>query len=495
VSSPLVLAIDQGTTNTKAMVVASDGDVRAWSSRRVGIEFPRPGWVQADANEIWATVQDVTADCLRQIPADTVQTVGLSNQRESVVAWDRATGAPLGPVISWQCGRTAAICAELRDDGHAELVSDRTGLVLDPMFSASKMAWLLDEIDRGRQRADGGEICLGTIDSWLIWNLSGGQRFLTDHTNASRTLLFDLTRLDWDDELLDLFGIPRCALPDIRASISPFACTTLHGGLPLDGVAGDSHAALVGHHVLAPGAVKATFGTGTSVMAPVPALTRSSRLSSTIAWSRRGDDGDQPTYALEGNVYATGAALEWTAALLGLGDDVGALDKLAGSCPSSAGVSFVPALSGLGAPHWAPHARGLISGLTRAAGPPEVARAAFEAVAHQLVDVLECMETALGVQVAAVHVDGGAIRSDLLAALVADLSGTHVIRNDGQDVAALGAALLAGVGAGVWSDLQATTELPTPTTPFQPRLQDAARREQRDVWRETIRRAVVPGTG
>jgi glycerol kinase len=493
VTEPLVLAIDQGTTNTKAVVIGMDGAVRASSSVRVGIEFPVPGWVQSDAHDIWHSVLKVTAECLDHVPAGSVQSIGISNQRESVVAWDRTNGSPLGPVISWQCGRTASRCAELSEAGYGEMVRARTGLVLGPMFSASKMAWLLEAIEDGAQRAADGEICLGTIDSWLIWNFSGGESFVTDHTNASRTLLLDLTSREWADELLEVFGIPRHCLPSVQPSISSFGVARLSGGVPIGGVAGDSHAALVGHRALVPGVVKATFGTGTSVMAPVESLSRAPQLSSTIAWSQRGMAGDETTYALEGNIYATGAALEWTAALLGLAGDVGALGELARSCASSSGVCFVPALSGLGAPYWEASARGLMSGLTHGAGPPEVSRAAFEAVAHQVVDVLDCLHGALGSSFGQICADGGAIRSDLLASIVADISGVAVLRNDEREVAALGAALLAGVSAGMWPDLQSTEKLPLGCTTFEPRISGVERRHLRQQWADAMHRTVMTG--
>jgi glycerol kinase len=324
----------------------------------------------------------------------------------------------------------------------------------------------------------------------LIWNLTEGDVFATDHTNASRTLLFDLARREWADELLDIFGIPRVSLPCIQPSISSFGVARLAHDLPIHSVAGDSHAALVGHRALAPGAVKATFGTGASVMAPVASLTRAQQLSSTIAWSQRGQ-ADETSYAIEGNVYAAGAALEWVATLLGFDGDVGALDKLAVGCETSGGVYFVPALTGLGAPYWKPDARGLISGLTRAAGPPEVSRATFEAVAHQVVDVLECVQQSLGSPIGQVHADGGAIRSDLLATLVADLSGIPVLRSDEPEVAAVGAALLAGVGAGIWPDLQSTVTLPSSTTRFEPRLLSADRQRQRSQWADAVRHTLM----
>ncbi len=496
-TAPVVLAVDQGTTNTKALVVGQDGETLAAASVRVGIEFPQPGWVQSDAGEIWDSVRSVIGDCLRNVPAGSVVGLGISNQRESVVAWERASGAPLGPVVSWQCGRGAARCAALGAAGHGELVAARTGLVLDPMFAATKMAWLLDAIDDGHGRAARGEICLGTIDSWLVWNLTGGRSFVTDLTNASRTLLFDLAKREWDDELLAIFGIPPKALPRLQASASPFGDASVtsgsgeHHDIPIWAVAGDSHAALVGHRALAPGTVKATFGTGSSIMAPVDVLPHTTSLSSTIAWSRQAVGGNEVVYAIEGNVYATGSALEWVASLLGFGGDVGRLNTIAAACDTSGGVCFVPALSGLGAPYWDSSARGLITGLTRAAGPPELARAAFEAVAHQVTDVLDAVQQVLDSRIEQLHVDGGAMRSELLAQLLADLAAVRVVRSDEPEVAALGAAFLAGSGAGLWPDLESTASLPVRTTRFEPALPDTERRAHRSRWADAVRRTLT----
>jgi glycerol kinase len=497
-TEPLVLAVDQGTTNTKAVVVGPDGGVRASASVRIGIEFPRPGWAQSDAREIWDSVRVVIDECLREVQASSVVAMGISNQRESVVAWDRQSGTPIGPAVSWQCGRGAPRCAELRQAGHDDLVRARTGLTLDPMFAASKMAWLLDA-DARRRESVAGEICLGTIDSWLVWNLTGGRCFATDLTNASRTLLLDLDRGDWADELLGIFGVPREALPTIRPSISPFG-TALLGSkeagtveVPVWGVAGDSHAALVGHRALRPGAAKASFGTGTSVMAPIETAVRSAALSTTIAWSRQADMQAEVVYAIEGNIYATGSALEWTATLLGLDCDIARLEQLARSCETSGGVCFVPALSGLGAPYWDPAARGLITGLTRAAGPAQLSRAAFEAVAHQVADVVDSMRQ-FGLAIEQLHVDGGAIRSDLLATLVADTCALPIVRCDEPNIAAVGAALLAGVGAGLWPDLESTAALGCPTTRVEPRCPETERLEDRSRWAAAVRRTVGPAS-
>lgn len=493
-SEPLVLAIDQGTTNTKALIVGTDGFVRALHTERVAIEFPRPGWAQSDPREIWRSVERVVAACLDDVARGSVLAIGIANQRESVVAWERATGEPLGPLVSWQCTRGVDLCAQLATPEAIELVRARTGLTLDPMFSASKMRWLLGHIDNGLCRAANGEICLGTVDSWLLWNLTG-DTFTTDMTNASRTLLFDLATGDWSGDLLELFGIPRAALATILASADDYGSVSYPSiaasGATITAMIGDSHAALVGHGAFHPGAVKASFGTGTSVMAPVDRVLRSGRLSSTVGWSRRVGATSQVVQAIEGNIYATGAALEWTANLLGLEGDVTALEALARSCPDGAGVSFVPALARLGAPHWDPDARGTVTGLTRHAGPPQVARAAFEAVAHQVADVCDEIERVLGNRPEALFTDGGAIRSELLATTVADLVGVPLLRSDEPELAALGAASLAGLQAGVLPSVDALQELPRAFTRVDPTLAAERRRDARGQWDAALQRTLT----
>ena len=387
--------------------------------------------------------------------------------------------------MSWQCARGQAICASLRSNANDVLVADRTGLTLDPMFSASKMRWLLDAIPNGTEHAADVEICVGTIDSWLLRSLTGSA-FATDMTNASRTLLFDIETHDWSDPLLDLFGIPRVALAEVRPSAATFgACGALVrclAGVPITALIGDSHAALVGHGAFRGGSVKASFGTGTSVLAPLDGIVRTPRLSSTVAWSRSTPNGHEVSPGIEGNIYATGAALEWTAALVGLDGDVGALESLARTVADSRGVSFIPALAGLGAPHWRPDARGTITGLTRGVGRAEVALAAFESVAHQVCDVVDEVERSLGRRPRTLNVDGGAMQSRLLARVVSDLVGVPLVRSDEPELAAVGAAHLAGLGAGLWSGIDELDALTRPVTRFEPTMNEGRRAECRDQW-------------
>ena len=495
-STPLLLAIDQGTTNTKALVVDTNGGVRALHTERVGISFPEPGWAESDPTEVLESVMRVVTACLDTVPVRSVVGVGITNQRESVVAWERSSGTPLGPMVSWQCTRGTEICARITDPTAVELVGRRTGLALDPMFSASKMRWLLDHIPDGQRRALAGEICLGTVDSWLLWNLGGGS-FATDMTNASRTLLFDMESCAWHADLLQLFDIPEVALAEIRPSSDAFAsCTLTHRGLAADGaligaLLGDSHAALVGHGALFPGAVKASFGTGTSVLAPLDRVQRSHTLSSTIGWSRRTDHGVEAMPAIEGNIYATGAALEWVAGLLGCAHNIGHLESLARSCSNAGGVTFVPALAGLGAPHWDPLARGTITGLTRHAGPPQVARAAFDAVAHQVADVVDEVQLVLGKRPVLLNADGGAIRSELLAATVADLVDVPLLCCDEPEIAALGAAGFAGLQLGLWKSLDELASLPRATHRMEPTMSESTRQSQRSAWRGALKQTLT----
>ena len=470
----LILSIDQGTTNTKACLVDVAGEVVASASVAVGVRFPRPGWVESDAVELWRTVTQAIEGCLARTTshAARVAGVGIANQRESVVLWERATGRPVGPVVSWQCRRSIELCERVRASGAEELVRVRTGLALDPMFSATKARWLLDQVPDGTARADRGELCVGTIDTWLSWNLSGGTAFVTDATNASRTLLLDLQALAWDDELLGVFGIPRSALPAIHGSGALVgetqAVAGLPAGVPIGAVIGDSHAALVGHGFPGPGSVKATFGTGTSVMAPLTVPARDPRLSATVAWSREVAGGISAVPALEGNIVATGAAIAWVAGITGHEGRAEEVEALAGSVPDAGGAYLVPAFAGLGAPHWDADARGLVCGLTRGTTQGHLARAAFDAVAYQVRDVLEVLGPAVGAPLTALYADGGAIRSDLLARITADMTGLPLVRSRVDSLAAMGAAYLAGLTVGCWSSTDEVRELVRVTDRVEP---------------------------
>jgi glycerol kinase len=473
-----ILAVDQGTTSTKALLVSPDGEVVASSSAPVGRRFPRPGWVEQDAEELWESV----VKAVDRLPDAEPACIGVSAQRESVVVWDRQTGRPLSPVVGWQCTRGADICAELCAAGAEPLVHERTGLPLDPMFTASKLRRLLDDDAALRAAAENGRACAGTVDSWLVWNLTGGALHVTDAGNASRTLLFDLHRLDWDDELLELFEIPSACLPAVVPSCDgTLGESSLPGrlsGLPIAAVTADSHAALYGLGCTGAGTAKATYGTGSSVMSPTGSELRTSQsgLATTVAWL-----ADRPTYALEGNIFSSGATVEWAAKLLGL-DNPEEVERLAGSVSGSGGVHLVPAFAGLGAPWWEPDVRGRVTGLTFATGRAELARAAVESIAYQVADVVAALEQDVGRPLEQLRVDGGASRNEQLLQLQADLVGCPLLRSESADAAAVGAALLAGAAVG----LTAGAPAPPSGARFEPRIGAAERRELLADWHAAV---------
>lgn len=486
-----ILAIDQGTTNSKAVIVDGAGRIVAAAARPVSTRFPRPGWVEQDARELWRTAVEAANECLERAGGTAPAAIGISNQRESVLIWDRRTGEPQGPCITWQCRRTSEFCARLRARGMEKRLAERTGLGIDPLFSASKARWLLEQIPNGHARASGGELAIGTVDSWMLWNLTGGARHACDYTNASRTQLFDIHRLSWDAELLELFSIPCAALPEPRPSSHIFGETTgvpgrVPAGVPIAAMAGDSHAALFGHAIFAPGAVKATYGTGSSLMTVTDAPVLSTHgISTTVAWSAAG----QTRYALEGNIAATGAAVEWMGEFLGLVDGAQGVAKLAASVPDSAGVYLVPAFTGLGAPHWKDAARGLLCGLTRGASAAHAARAAIECIAYQVRDVFDAMAGDAGRALPQLLADGGATRNDLLMQFQADILGRPVLASTTPEVSALGAAWLAGLAAGVWRSLEELDALPREERRFEPSMKESQRDALYSGWREAVARA------
>ena len=484
-SNGLILAIDQGTTNTKAIAVDGKGHMVASASVPMAVDYPHPGWAEQSPTAIWESVRTVIAEVVAKTSPD-MDALALSNQRETIVVWDAILDSPVAPAILWQCRRTAERCAALRDGGHGPLIESRTGLGIDPLFPASKIGWVLDAVDGARRLAEEGRFVAGTIDSWLLWNLTGKQAHATDHSNASRTQLFDTGRLEWDAELCALFGVPPAMLPEASPSDSHFGdvlegLTALAGGTPIRAMMGDSHAALFGHGVRAPGTVKATYGTGTSLMTLTRGrLTSRHGISSTIAWSTT--DGG-PAYALEGNISVSGQAAAFMAELLGKGD-VAELAVLAASVPDSNGVTFVPALVGLGAPHWAPDARGIISGLTLGVKPAHLARAAIDAIASQVADVFEAMEQDLDERLHGLSADGGASRNDQLMQLQADLLDRPVTRGARAEVSALGAAMMAADG--LRRPIRASDTADT----FSPGMPREAREKMRHNWREAVGRAI-----
>jgi glycerol kinase len=487
----LILAIDQGTTNTKAILVDAQGRVVSRAARATQITYPQPGWVEQDALELWATARQAIEECA-QATTGKIIAVAVTNQRETTVAWERRSGKPLAPAVVWQCRRSTEFCRQLTERHLEPFVRERTGLTIDPMFSGGKMRWLLDHIPEGQTRAEAGEICLGTVDSWMLWNLTGGNVFACDYTNASRTQLFNLHTLDWDDEILALFNIPRAALPQPHPSQAIFGQSVQIGDLPartpVAAMIGDSHAALYGHAGFQPGSIKATYGTGTSLMTPTsrPVISQHG-LSATIAW---GKANGEAAYALEGNIYVTGAVVQWLGQALGK-SDAAQIEDLAKQVSSNEGVYFVPAFVGLGAPHWNAEARGLISGLTRGAGAAHLARAALESIAYQVRDVFDVMNMEAGSPLQTLLADGGGSRNDFLMQFQADITGRSVVRNLSADVSAIGAAYLAGLTAGVWSSEAEIQQLSRPQERFEPRMSAEEREKLYAGWQDAVRRALL----
>jgi glycerol kinase len=488
-----ILAIDQGTTNTKVLLVDAQGRIVAQASRPLTQRYPHPAWVEQDADAIWQSVREAIDACLADAGKVQPAAIAITNQRESVMLWERDSGQPLGPVIVWQCRRTADFCAELRARNLAPWLAERTGLAIDPLFSASKMRWLLDHTEDGARRAARGELCLGTMDSWVLWNLTGGAVHACDLTNASRTQLLDIHSLRWSNELLDLFGVPLAALPDVRPSRADFGASTALGrlpaGIPIASMIGDSHAALFGQAGFVPGTVKATYGTGSSLMTPTSAPILSQHgLSTTIAWAI---DREQVTYALEGNIPVTGAAVQWLGEFLGLANPAEAISRLAASVEDSGGLYLVPALVGLGAPYWNDAARGLISGLTRGSTAAHLARATLEAIAYQVRDVFDVMQAEAGIDLNLLLADGGASRNDMLMQFQADIIGRPVLRSASAEASPLGAAYLAGLGIGIWRSLDDITQLPRPREPFEPRMPAQERTTLYTGWQTAVARATL----
>lgn len=489
----VILAIDQGTTNTKVLLVDGTGQVIGRASRPLQVSYPQPAWVEQDPAALWQSVREAIDNCL-QASQRSPAAVAVTNQRESVVLWERASGQPVGPCVVWQCQRGADFCRELAARDIEPMLRRRTGLTIDPMFSASKMRWLLDNTPGSRRRAEAGELCLGTVDSWVLFNLSGGKLHACDMTNASRTQLFNLQTLQWDEELLALFDIPAAALPRINPSSHIYgesaAVGLLPAGVPIAALIGDSHAALYGHAGFQPGTLKATYGTGSSLMTVTPDLVLSQHgLSTTIAWAT----SQKVTYALEGNIYATGAAVQWLDQLLDLNLRNQDIEALAAGVEDTGGVYLVPAFVGLGAPHWNSRARGLITGLTRGTSAVHLARATLESIAYQVRDVFDVMQAEAGTDLSVLLADGGASQNNFLMQFQADILGCPVQRNLSTDVSALGAAYLAGLATGLWPSEAEIAALPRAHDRFEPRS-DVDRDRLYAGWQAAVARTVFdPG--
>jgi glycerol kinase len=489
-----ILALDQGTSSSRAILFDHAARPVAVSQREIETRYPQPGWVEQDAAALASTQISAARDVLAQagLGPEAVAAIGITNQRETTVAWDER-GQPLAPAIVWQDRRTASRCAELRSAGREAAIRARTGLLLDPYFSATKMAWLLDSIPDGHARAAGGALRVGTVDAWLLWQLTGGSTFATDTSNASRTMLLDLDACEWDRALLDLFGVPVGALPEVRPTDADFGLTlpgVLGAQVPIAAVVGDQQSSLFGQACWDEGEAKATYGTGCFLLMSTGAHRRTAPagLLSTAAWTRRAGDAGT-TYALEGSVFVAGAVVQWLRDGLGIIASAAEVEPLASSVADSAGVVFVPAFAGLGAPYWDPDARGIISGLTAGVTRGHLARAALESIAHQTADLVDTLAVAGGTSLRLLRVDGGAARNDLLLQLQADLLGCPVQRAAVAETTALGAALLAGRSVGYWTDDAEVRSLVGDGELFEPRASESWRRSMREQWADAVLRS------
>lgn len=487
-----VLACDEGTSSARAIVFDREARTVVSSQRTVESSFPHSGWVEQDAEAIWKTQLEVARDAVSRCGGWTsVAAIGIANQRETTVVWDRKTGQPIAPAIVWQCRRTASACERLTSEGHADLITRRTGLIPDPYFSGTKIGWILDHVAGARQCAEAGELAFGTVDSWLVYRLSGGREHVIDRTNASRTLMMNLRTGEWDRAMLSLLGIPEGMLPRIVPSCGVMAVTDgdlLGAEIPIAGVAGDQQAALFGQSCFRPGLVKNTYGTGCfALMHTGEAASRSGhRLLSTAAASPAG----RCEFALEGAIFVAGAAVQWLRDELGLLESAQHSQGLAESVPDTAGVYMVPAFTGLGAPYWNSHARGLLCGLTRGAGRAHIVRAALESIAYQTRDLVEAMESDSGTRLAEIRVDGGATANDFLMQFQADILGVPVVRPTNAETTALGAAFLAGLATGVWSSTEELESFWRVDRRFEPSMPESRRSELYEGWKAAVRRAL-----
>ncbi|WP_192459035.1 FGGY family carbohydrate kinase [Musicola keenii] len=495
-SRDIIVALDEGTSNVKAVAIDADGRVVANASRALTLMTPQAGWVEQDGAALLAGSFAVVREVMEQVGAERVAALAVSNQRETAIGWRRDTGQPISPALTWQCSRSAPFCEQLRREHREAAIRAITGLPVAPLFSGSKMRWLLDNTPDGHARAARGEICLGTIDAWLLWHLTGGRQFRCDLSNAARTQLLNLHRLQWDDDMLALFGVPRAALPELMPSAGEFGVTQgvpgVPDGIPILAMVGDSHAALYGHGLGRPGGVKATYGTGSSVMAPLGVPdTRITQLATTVAWH----DGERPVYALEGNIPHTGDGVAWMLQATGLNrlpaaELAAQLQTLPASVDSTDGVYFVPALTGTGAPWWNDRARGVMCGLSRGSGQPHLVRAALEAIAYQIADVVDAMRQHPDFHLAQLMVDGGPTRNAWLMQFQADLLGCPVARSATAELSALGAGLLARRMLGRLSDAQLEPLLPAHECWYPDEARHRRYQESWQGWKAAVQRTL-----
>jgi glycerol kinase len=489
---PYILALDQGTTSSRAIVFDHDGAIKAVAQKEFAQIFPATGWVEHDPQEIWASQIGVAVEALgrAQVRPKELAAIGITNQRETTIVWDRETGEPVYNAIVWQDRRTADYCERMKAEGAGDTIQAKTGLLIDAYFSASKIRWILDHVPGARARADAGQLAFGTVDTWLVWKLTSHSRHITDVSNASRTMLFNIHTLKWDDELLRLFGIPASLLPDVRSSseVYGYVSTTLGiESVPIAGIAGDQQAALFGQMCRQPGMSKNTYGTGCFLLQNIgTAPTRSNqRLITTVAWKI----GERTEYALEGSVFIGGAVVQWIRDGLGLIRTAPEIEPLAASVPDNGGVYLVPAFAGLGAPHWDPYARGTIVGITRGTTSGHLARAALESIAYQVADLLDAMAADAGIPLKELRVDGGAAINNTLMQFQADLLGVPVVRPAVTETTALGAAYLAGLAVGYWPSVDAITGQWKVDRRFEPAMPRAAASTLRERWTAALGRS------
>lgn len=482
-----ILSLDQGTTSSRALVVNHEGEILGLAQKEFRQIFPKPGWVEHDPNEIWATQTSVMTEAIAhaRLRLKDIAAIGITNQRETTIVWDKKTSLPLYNAIVWQDRRTTALCKKFKAEGHETLFQTKTGLLLDPYFSGTKIKWILDNIPGAREKAQKGELAFGTVDSWLVWKMTEGRQHITDATNASRTLLYNIHTREWDEELLKILTIPREMLPQVRSSSEVYGdcsedvCST---EIPISGIAGDQQAALFGQSCFEKGMGKVTYGTGCFILINTgdkPIIPKQ-RLLTTIGYQI----GDQVHYAIEGSVFIGGAIVQWLRDGLGIIEASREIEALASQVKDSEGVTFVPALTGLGAPHWDPDARGMIMGLTRGTTAAHIARAALEGIAFQVTDVLEVIQK--NVEIGELRVDGGAVRDELLMQIQANLLGLPLIRPQWKEVTALGAAFLAGLGVGYWKDQNELKQLWKEEHRFEPQISQNERHRQLKRWEDAI---------
>jgi glycerol kinase len=491
-NKPYILALDQGTTSSRAIIFDQKGQIVSVAQKEFKQHFPKQGWVEHDPDEIWSSQSAVLIEALinKDIKPEQLAGIGITNQRETTIVWDRKTGKPLYNAIVWQDRRTAAYCNELKEKGHAEQIAAKTGLIIDAYFSATKIRWILENVEGARQKAEAGELAFGTVDSWLIWKLTAGKSHLTDITNASRTMIFNIHTQEWDRELLALFGIPASMLPEVKSCSEIFTETAgdvLNTKIPIAGVAGDQQAALFGQLCIKPGMAKTTYGTGCFLVmnTGTQAVRSQNQLLTTVAWKI----GNEINYALEGSVFIGGAAVQWLRDGLELFKKASETENLAMSLENNDGVYFVPALSGLGAPHWDQDARGAFFGITRGTTIAHMTRAALEAIAYQVYDVLKAMEKDSGKPTQELRVDGGATANNFLMQFQADLLGCEIKRPKIIETTAIGAAFLAGLAVGFWKNQEELQKLWEADQSFEPNMESEKRDQLIHFWHKAIERS------